>query len=50
MALKITDTRLKTQPPPASGDMLTWDTEIKSFGVRIFAPMVQHPNGARTFS
>ena len=40
---KLTDKDIKALPPPASGYALTWDSEVKGFGVRITA------SGARAF-
>src|SRR5579863_494366 len=49
MALKLTDTWLKKQAPPAAGDETHWDSEITGFGVRIFAPSSRRPSGAKSF-
>jgi hypothetical protein len=34
---------------PVSGAKTLWDTEVKGFGVRIFAPTARHANGLRSF-
>ncbi len=49
MASKLTDTWLKKQAPPATGDETRWDSEITGFGVRIFAPSSRRPSGAKSF-
>jgi integrase len=49
MALKLTDTWLRKQAPPSTGDETHWDSEITGFGVRIFAPSSRRPSGAKSF-
>lgn len=43
MAQKLTDTIVKTLPAPAKGNKITYDSEVKGFGVRVTAA------GARSF-
>nr|WP_029927350.1 site-specific integrase [Ochrobactrum sp. UNC390CL2Tsu3S39] len=43
MAEKITDTLIKTLPAPGKGQRITYDTDVKGFGVRVTAA------GARSF-
>ena len=40
---RLTDALIKRAAPPASGQSILWDSEVKGFGVRITA------NGARAF-
>src|SRR5271166_3970933 len=49
MTTKISDTWLKKQPAPAKGATTHWDSEIKGFGVRVYAPTKRHPQGDRSF-
>jgi integrase len=42
-ATKLTDAFIKRLPTPAAGKKITYDTEIKGFGCRVYA------SGARTF-
>jgi len=52
VALKLTDSWLKKQPPPltgSAGSALFWDSEVTGFGVRIHAATTLHPSGARSF-
>ncbi len=49
MPTKLTEKAVKDADPPAKGATSIWDTEIKGFGVRIFAPTLRHPEGARSF-
>ena len=41
--------KIDTEPAPATGAKTLWDSEVKGFGVRIYAPTKQHPRGARAF-
>lgn len=43
MAEKITDTLIKTLPAPDKGQRITYDRDVKGFGVRVTAA------GARSF-
>jgi integrase len=49
MATRISDTWLRKQAAPPSGDETIWDSEITGFGVRLFAPTKRHATGARSF-
>jgi len=40
---KLTDRIVRELPPPAAGNVITWDTEVKRFGARVTA------RGARAF-
>ena len=42
MAKRLTETLLKNLPPPAKGNQITYDTDLKGFGVRVTA------NGTKT--
>ena len=37
MAKRLTDRLAKALPPPASGNRITYDTEVKGFGFRVTA-------------
>src|SRR6516225_9582511 len=41
--------KIDTEPAPATSAKTLWDSEVKGFGVRIYAPTKQHPRGARAF-
>jgi integrase len=43
MAQRLTETLLKNLSPPAKGNQITYDTDLKGFGVRVTA------NGAKAF-
>ena len=46
---RLVTRKIDTEPAPATGAKTLWDSEIKGFGVRIYAPTKQHPRGARAF-
>src|SRR5215207_8070909 len=49
MAQKLTKKVVEAVEPPATGAVSVWDSEIKGFGVRVFAPTRLSPEGARSF-
>jgi len=49
MSHDLTDVWLKRQTPPSSGAVTIWDTKLRGFGIRMFAPTKRHPDGARSF-
>jgi len=49
MPTKLDERSVRTAPPPAKGAISIWDSEIKGFGLRVFAPTRRHPEGARSF-
>ncbi len=49
MAMKLDERAVKTAEAPAKGAVSIWDSELKGFGLRIFAPTSRHPKGARSF-
>jgi integrase len=49
MALKLTDTLIRSLAPPATGALTVWDSEITGFAARVFAPTRRHPEGAKSF-
>jgi hypothetical protein len=49
MPTKIDERVVKTAPAPAKGAVTVWDSDIKGFGLRVFAPTRRHPDGARSF-
>jgi integrase len=46
---RFTETFVKGLRPPAKGARWEWDSELKGFLIRIFAPTKTHPKGTRTF-
>ncbi|WP_198157580.1 hypothetical protein [Methylobacterium nodulans] len=44
MAARITETLVKSLPSPARGNRITYDTDLKGFGVRVTAA------GAKAFA
>jgi len=49
MAEALTENLVKQHRAPAHGAVTVWDSEVKGFGVRIFAPTTRNPEGARSF-
>ena len=49
MAIKLDEAAVKEEAAPAKGAASIWDSELKGFGLRIFAPTKRHPEGARSF-
>jgi integrase len=49
MPTKLTKDNVESEPAPDQGTTLIYDTEVKGFGVRVFAPTDRHPRGARAF-
>ena len=49
MPEKLTKDIIESEPAPKSGSTLLFDTEVKGFGARVFAPTKRHPAGARSF-
>ena len=49
MPVKLTKEIIESEPAPDTGTTLIYDTEVKGFGVRVFAPTDRHPQGARSF-
>ena len=49
MPTKMDERAVKTAKAPAKGTVSIWDSEVKGFGLRIFAPTRRHPEGARSF-
>jgi len=46
---KLITRQIDAEAAPAKGTKTLWDTEVKGFGARIFAPTARHPKGARSF-
>jgi integrase len=46
---RFTEIFVKGLQPPAKGARWEWDSELKGFLIRIFAPTKAHPKGTRTF-
>ncbi len=49
MPEKLTKERVESEPAPKSGAVLIYDTEVKGFACRVFAPTDRHPQGMRSF-
>ena len=49
MPIKLTKDMVEGEPAPEKGATLIYDTEVKGFGFRVFAPTDRHPQGARSF-
>jgi integrase len=49
MADKLITRKIDAEPAPAPGTKTLWDSEVKGFGVRIFAPTARNSRGARSF-
>ena len=49
MPVKLTKEIVESEPAPDTGATLLFDTEVKGFGVRVFAATNRHPKGARSF-
>jgi integrase len=49
MPHRFTEVFVKGLQPPAKGARWEWDSELKGFLIRIFAPTKMHPQGTRTF-
>lgn len=49
MSIKLTEIVVFKLPAPTSGASTVWDSELKGFGVRVFAPTSKRPHGARSF-
>ncbi len=49
MPIKLDETAVRTATPPAKGADTIWDSEIKGFGLRVYAPTRRHPEGAKAF-
>jgi integrase len=49
MPIKLTKDIVESEPAPERGATLIYDSEVKGFAVRVFAPTDRHPGGARSF-
>jgi integrase len=49
MATKLTSIDIKRAPAPPKGSTTLFDSGVKGFGIRIFAPTKRNPDGARSF-
>ena len=49
MAQKLTDPIIRKEAAPEKGARTLFDSEVKGFGIRIFAPTQRNPEGARSF-
>src|SRR5271166_6044783 len=49
MSTKLTEKVVEKATVPAKGAVTLWDTEVKGFGLRVFAPTPRHPEGARSY-
>src|ERR1700674_1219130 len=49
MPIKLDERVVRTAKAPAKGADTIWDSEVKGFGLRVFAPTRRNPEGARSF-
>ena len=49
MPTKLDERTVKTAVPPAKGAVSIWDSEIKGFGLRVYAPTRRHLEGSKAF-
>jgi integrase len=49
MPTKLDERAVRTAKAPAKGADTIWDSEVKGFGLRVFAPTRRNPEGARSF-
>ena len=49
MPTKLDERIVKATPAPAKGAITIWDSDVKGFGLRVYAPTRRHPGGARSF-
>ena len=49
MPEKLSKERIESEPAPDRGAVLIYDTEVKGFACRVFAPTNRHPSGMRSF-
>jgi integrase len=49
MSIRLDERAVKAATAPAKGAVSIWDSDLKGFGLRIFAPTSRHPEGARSF-
>ena len=49
MPEKLTKERVESEPAPKTGATLIFDTGVKGFACRVFAPTDRHPHGMRSF-
>ena len=49
MAQKLTDAIIRKEPAPDKGSKPLYDTDVKGFGCRIYAPTKRNPDGSRSF-
>jgi integrase len=49
MAQKLTDPIIRKEAAPEKGARTLFDSEVKGFGIRVFAPTKRNPEGARSF-
>jgi integrase len=49
MAQKLTDPIIRKEAAPEKGARTLFDSEVKGFGIRLFAPTKRNPEGARSF-
>jgi integrase len=49
MPIKLDERAVRTAKAPAKGAITIWDSEVKGFGFRVFAPTRRNPEGARAF-
>jgi integrase len=49
MPTKLDERAVKSAAPPAKGAISIWDSEVRGFGLRVYAPTRRNPEGAKAF-
>jgi hypothetical protein len=49
VSIRLDERAVKATPAPANGAVSIRDSEVKGFGLRVFAGTRRHPEGARSF-
>ena len=49
MPTKLNERAVETAAPPVKGAVSIWDSEIRGFGLRVYAPTRRNPKGVKTF-
>jgi integrase len=49
MPRKLDERSVKTAAPPPRGAISIWDSEVRGFGLRVYAPTRRNPEGSRAF-
>jgi len=49
MSIRLNEDAVKAEKAPIKGAKWIWDDEVSGFGLRVFAPTLRNPAGARSF-